>query len=108
MAEFNLIDMDWIPCTDLDGKSVLYGIQNTLLKAHELREVCDESPLVTVALHRLLLAVLYRAYEGPSDMAAWRLLYHQGRFAPDKGGRILSTIGWAPSVQSMNPSRSLE
>jgi CRISPR system Cascade subunit CasA len=82
MAEFNLIDKDWIPCIGLDGKSVPYGIQNTLLKAHELREICDDSPLVTVALHRLLLAILYRAFEGPSDMVTWRSLYNKGRFAP--------------------------
>lgn len=80
MAEFNLIDEDWIPCIDLDGKSILYGIQNTLLKAHELREICDDSPLVTVALHRLLLAILYRIHSGPQDFAAWNRLYTTGTF----------------------------
>jgi CRISPR system Cascade subunit CasA len=84
MAEFNLIDEPWIPCIGLDGQRVEYGIRHALLNAHELREIFDDSPLVTVALHRLLLAILYRAYEGPSDMATWRRLYKRDQFAPGR------------------------
>jgi len=80
MAEFNLIDERWIPCIDLRGKQVEHGIRETLLKAHELREICDDSPLVTVAIHRLLLAVLYRAHDGPRDFAAWKSLYSLGAY----------------------------
>jgi len=83
MAEFNLIDEPWVPCIDLDGKGVEHGIRNTLLKAHELREICDDSPLVTVAIHRLLLAILYRAFEGPSDMPRWKAIYQRDLFPPD-------------------------
>lgn len=81
MAEFNLIDEPWVPCISLDGKSEELGIRDTLLRAHELRELVDDSPLVTVAIHRLLLAILYRAFQGPSDMSAWRTLYEAGSFA---------------------------
>jgi len=80
MAEFNLIDEPWIPCIDLDNKRVEYGIRDTLLKAQDLREIYDESPLVTAAIHRLLLAVLYRAYDGPSDFRGWKDLYSRGTF----------------------------
>lgn len=83
MAEFNLIDEPWIPCVDSGGKRVEYGIRDTFLKAHELREICDDSPLVTVALHRLLLAILYRAYKGPSTMEEWQSLHQKGRFVSD-------------------------
>jgi CRISPR system Cascade subunit CasA len=75
MAEFNLIDKPWIPCIHPNGKKIEHGIRYTLLRAHQLREVCDDSPLVTVAIHRLLLAILYRAYEGPSDIRRWKELY---------------------------------
>lgn len=75
MNKFNLIDEPWIPCIDLQGCGVEYGIRDTLLKVHELREICDDSPLVTVAIHRLLLAILYRAYEGPNDMHEWKSLF---------------------------------
>lgn len=80
MAEFNLIEKPWIPCIDLEGRNVEHGIRDTLLKAHQLREICDDSPLVTVAIHRLLLAILYRAFEGPNSFADWRNLYSCGVF----------------------------
>ncbi|MBN1886146.1 MAG: type I-E CRISPR-associated protein Cse1/CasA [Candidatus Krumholzibacteriota bacterium] len=78
MDEFNLIDEPWIPCIDSHGQRVEHGIRDTLLQAHELREICDDSPLVTVAVHRLLLAILYRAYDGPKDFNLWKNLYSGG------------------------------
>jgi CRISPR system Cascade subunit CasA len=84
MGEFNLIDKGWIPCIDLDGEQVELGIRDALFRANELREVCDDSPLVTVAIHRLLLAILSRAFEGPADMRAWRALYQAGSLAGKK------------------------
>lgn len=85
MAEFNLIDEAWIPCIDLKGQQVDYGIRDALLKGHDLREVCDDSPLVTVAIHRLLLAILYRAFEGPSDIKQWRTLNAKSSFEGNSG-----------------------
>lgn len=84
MAEFNLIDEEWIPCITLDGSSKEFGIRDTLLKAHELREICDDSPLVTVAIHRLLLAILYRTFHGPTGMSQWKTLYSSGSFDGNK------------------------
>ena len=80
MPEFNLMDEDWIPCIDLEGKQVEYGIRDTLFKAHELQEICDDSPLVTVAIHRLLLAILYRAFQGPRTFGNWRKIFDSGSF----------------------------
>ncbi|MBD3306844.1 type I-E CRISPR-associated protein Cse1/CasA, partial [candidate division KSB3 bacterium] len=80
MSDFNLIDEPWIPCIDLNGRGDEYGIRDTLLKAHKLREICDDSPLVTVAIHRLLLAILYRAFMGPNDMAGWKQLFNVRSF----------------------------
>ena len=34
-----------------------------------IAEIRDESPLVTIALHRLLLAILHRCYQGPKNAA---------------------------------------
>lgn len=84
MAEFNLIDEEWIPCITLDGRSKEFGIQDTLLKAHELREICDDSPLVTVSIHRLLLAILYRAFQGPTGMGQWKALFASASFNGNK------------------------
>ncbi len=91
MTAFNLADQNWIPCIDLHGESVEYGIRDTLLKAHELREVLDDSPLVTVALHRLLLAILYRAFGSYRDFQAWKDLYVSGAFLHDEVTTYLNT-----------------
>ena len=74
MPEFNLIDEPWIPCIDREGQSQEYGIRDTLGRAHELREILDDSPLVTATLHRFLLAILYRINIGPHDFADWKRL----------------------------------
>ena len=84
MNNFNLIDEPWIPCIDLQGRGVEYGIRDTLLKAHELREIFDNSPLVTVAIHRLLLAILYRVHDGPHDFQTWMYLYRNDGFDQNK------------------------
>lgn len=84
MKEFNLIEEQWIPCVRVDGKSIDCSIRETLTKAHELREILDPSPLVTTALYRLLLAVLYRALGGIKDFKAWRVIYQRDRFDANK------------------------
>jgi len=70
MPEFNLIDELWIPCTNLQGKSKMAGLYEVLLGAHELRSIDHDSPLVNIALYRLLLAILHRVF-GPRDLDAW-------------------------------------
>lgn len=80
MREFNLICEPWIPCIDLQGNRVEYGIRDTLSRAHELREICDDSPLVTVSVHRMLLALLYRAFQGPTDLSGWKAIWQAGKF----------------------------
>lgn len=64
---FNLIDEPWIPVQRLNGKRCEVGIREALLGAAGIAEIQDASPLVVAALHRLLLAVLYRALSGPVD-----------------------------------------
>lgn len=81
MPHFDLVNEPWIPCLRLtDGRSVELGLLDTLARAHELREIGDPSPLVTVALHRLLLAVLHRTLGGPRSTEEWAALWERGRF----------------------------
>lgn len=77
---FNLIDEAWIPCVMADeGAARLLGLREVLIRAPAIREVADPSPLVTAALHRLLLAILHRNF-GPPSAAAWAELWERGRF----------------------------
>ncbi|NOX98273.1 MAG: type I-E CRISPR-associated protein Cse1/CasA [Verrucomicrobia bacterium] len=68
MSQFNLVDEKWIPVRFLDGTRDELGISDVLLKSKEIESIEDSSPLVVVALYRFLLAVLYRALEGPTDI----------------------------------------
>lgn len=68
VSRFNLIDEPWIPVRWLNGERAELGIRDTLLRAKDIEVIEDPSPLVTAALHRFLLAVLYRALEGPTDI----------------------------------------
>lgn len=75
---FNLIDEPWIPVRYPDGRSGELGIRETLLAADRIAEIQDASPLVLAALHRFLLAVLYRALEGPADRQQAKTWFRQG------------------------------
>jgi CRISPR system Cascade subunit CasA len=68
MPTFNLLEHCWIPCLRQgDTRPTELGINTLLLEAHQLREVLDSSPLVSAAIHRLLLSILHRALNGPAS-----------------------------------------
>ena len=70
-----------VKCSDRDGKVDELGLYGTLVRAHELRGIDDASPLVTVAPHRLLLAILYRTF-GIESGEDWKQLWSAGYFDP--------------------------
>ena len=78
---FDLINEPWIPCRTLHGERREFGLRELLVQAHELREVQGDTPLVTAAILRLLLALLHRVY-GPASAAAWGELWRAGRWDP--------------------------
>ncbi|GGM21805.1 type I-E CRISPR-associated protein Cse1/CasA [Deinococcus aerophilus] len=64
---FNLLHEPWIPVRPLNGGPVReVGLRELLLHAHTFGRIDDPSPLVTVALLRLTLALLHRALRGPT------------------------------------------
>ncbi len=77
---FNLLDESWIPCIAEDGRVVELGLRETLVRAHELRGLAGDTPVITASLYRLLLAVLYRAMGPPADPDAWGEVWRQGRW----------------------------
>lgn len=79
MPSFNLVDEPWIPCLYQDGKPNQFGILDALVKAHEIREIFDSSPLVVTTLHRLLLAILHRNF-GPESLTDWKKLWQRGHW----------------------------
>ncbi len=83
MSRYNLIDEKWIPARLLSGTRDELGIRATLLRAKEIAAIEDDSPLVVAALHRFLLAVLYRSLEGPTDIDQAKVFFNTG-FPGDK------------------------
>ena len=83
MSRFNLIDEKWIPVRFPDGSRDELGIRDTLLRSMEIEAIEDPSPLVVAALHRFLLAVLYRALEGPIDIEQAKTRF-KGRLPTEK------------------------
>ncbi len=76
---FDLIAEPWLPCVRPDGGQELLSLRRALTEAHAIRELGGESPLVVVALHRLLLALLHRVF-GPANGEAWAALWRRGAF----------------------------
>jgi CRISPR system Cascade subunit CasA len=90
---FNLAHEPFIPCVLHSGSVVVCGLKDALLDAHNIAEIRDESPLVTVAIHRLLLAILHRCYQGPRKPADRIAIKKNGAF---DGARIKNYFAeWA-------------
>ena len=79
-VRFDLRTEPWIPVVGSGSGLSEVGIREVLVRAHELRGIIDPSPLVEVALHRLLLAVLYRIFDGPRSLGEWQRHWSAGRF----------------------------
>lgn len=79
MTGYSLWTEPWIPVQTLDGDVKKVSLPEALSEAHHLRGVLDPSPLITVALHRLLLALVYRTH-GLRDTSDWEALWKAGRF----------------------------
>lgn len=79
MNKFNLLEETWIPCLMPNGAFREFNLLDTLTKAHEIKEISDDSPLVVVSLHRLLLTILHRNF-GPKNFEEWKNLWRNGHW----------------------------
>lgn len=102
MSHFNLVDEPWIPCIMPDGSRREMNLRDALCGAHTVREIHDPSPLVTVSLHRLLLAVLHRVF-GPRSIADWKPLWERRRWDAAAVERYLMT--WRQRFDLFDPLR---
>ncbi len=75
----NLVSECWIPVINDSGKRKIISLEQALTSAHRIRYVAGSTPLETVAILRLLLAILYRAIQPTTEQQSHRLL-RQGQF----------------------------
>lgn len=79
---FNLWSDPWITVERMDGSTECQGIAQTLIDAHRYRGVYENSPLVVIGIHRLLVAVLQAALN-PKKRADLLALWQAGQFPPE-------------------------
>jgi len=71
MVSFNLIEKIWLPCIMCDNSLKDLSLRDVLTDAPNIREIVGDSPPITIALHRLLLAILHRALNAPQTYEDW-------------------------------------
>jgi CRISPR system Cascade subunit CasA len=74
MMSFNLLDEPWIPVTNSDFQVREISLVELFQGWQSLRDIQAENPPTTLALYRLLLAVLHRAYQGPRNEDHWEAI----------------------------------
>jgi len=80
MFTFNLSEEKWLPCVMTDNALRNLSLREVLTDAPNVRELVGDSPPVTIALHRLLLAILHRALSAPRDADEWNEIRETGNF----------------------------
>ncbi|QAY64106.1 type I-E CRISPR-associated protein Cse1/CasA [Xylanimonas allomyrinae] len=68
---FNLVDEPWIPVLSTQGRASEVSLREVFHRARDVVTLTGELPTQSVALLRLLLAVLHRAVEGPVRLEDW-------------------------------------
>ena len=81
---YNLTIKPWIPCLKTDGTVIHLGLRDLLVEAHTIRSVVGKTPLETVSIYPLALAILYRALHPLNSQKDWRAIRHAGSFNADQ------------------------
>lgn len=81
---FNLLREPWIPVLLTDGTIDELSLLDALNRSESVRSITGEVPTQAFALHRLLLAILHRALDGPRSTTEW------ARIRDDWAGTIAS------------------
>jgi CRISPR system Cascade subunit CasA len=80
-VSFDLLDEPWLPMVTNAGEEEEVGLRRALVEAGRFRRLAGETPTMTAALHRLVLALLHRVY-GPGSFSAWERLWQKSEGLP--------------------------
>jgi CRISPR system Cascade subunit CasA len=61
LADFNLLDAEWIPVRCADGSSKRFGLLEVFRQSEHIVAISDHRPTSVVAVYRILLAILHRS-----------------------------------------------
>lgn len=107
MTAFNLIDEDWIPVLTVDGDQHAVCLRQVLTTPVEMLTIAAELPTVSMAIQRLLQAILLRAAGDlpPSTearAAMWGDWWSAGQFPSEKVHTYLDQ--WHDRFDLFHPS----
>ena len=83
---FNLIQESWIPVVTPDFQVKDISLVELFETWETLREIQADNPPTTLAIYRLLLAILHRAYQGPRNADHWEEIFE------DNGARAIAYL----------------
>src|SRR5690554_6473532 len=92
MPSYSLLTCPWIPVQTIEGRNRSVGLYEALNQAHTLRGIEDSSPLVTVSLHRLLLALVHCTHGPIPNADAWDRLWRAGHFDEQAVARYIEKL----------------
>ncbi|APU16637.1 MULTISPECIES: type I-E CRISPR-associated protein Cse1/CasA [Actinoalloteichus] len=85
---FDLISEKWLPVVTTSGQTDEIGLATLFSSAGELRRLVGQTPTMTAALHRMVLALAHRAL-GPATEDDWAVLWRRGDLWTDDVRRYL-------------------
>jgi CRISPR system Cascade subunit CasA len=72
---FNLLTESWIPVVSKDFQLKEISLVELFQSWEFYKEIRGDNPPTTLAIYRFLLAILHRAYQGPTDEDHWEEIY---------------------------------
>ncbi|MEB3229595.1 MAG: type I-E CRISPR-associated protein Cse1/CasA, partial [Leptolyngbyaceae bacterium] len=95
---FNLLDQPWIPVVTPDFQAKEISLVELFQTWESLTEIQADNPPTTLALYRLLLAVLHRAYQGPRNENHWEQIFE------DNGQKAIAYLNqWRDRFDLLHP-----
>lgn len=66
--QYCLISEKWIPCQKTNGESDIFSLKEVLIDyVDQIQFIFHKSPLITLSVYRLLIAIIQSAIRGPED-----------------------------------------
>jgi CRISPR system Cascade subunit CasA len=95
---FNLLDQPWIPVMTADFQVKEISLVELFQTWENLTEIQADNPPTTLALYRLLLAIIHRAYQGPRNEDHWERIFE------DNGQKAIAYLNqWRDRFDLLHP-----
>lgn len=97
---FNLIDESWLPVVNQDFQIQEVSLIELFQTWETWREIQADNPPTTLAIYRLLLAILHSAYQGPKNEDHWEAIFE------DNGQKVITYLNqWRDRFDLLHPDQ---